>query len=631
MNIKKGLIFVFIMLFISLVGCNLSSKTIKEDYGLSSIKDGDELKKLFKSNYKRNFFSSGIMQEDSADLKEGAQQTNGSTTDYTKTNVQVEGVDEGDKIKTDGKRIYSLSNSNLRVVEALPDGSMNIVLSENLIADEQASRVRYYYTYYDSLYLTDKYLVVIGQIYQNHYFDLYTNQEPISYYRPIHLSVAFIYDLDTLTLVDKYEISGHLNTSRLIDNKLYLISTYSPYYSSEKDNEMDLRPWVKEQDQLIYFDYEDIKYLPNMQYESFTLITTITLGDEVKYENDVFLAYNYWSVIYVSKNAIYLTAYQYDYNIFGTTKRNSKVVSYQFSDEGLVYGGMATFLGVLNNQFFIDEYDGYLRLASTEGWSGENVKNRLYVFKRQLKDGIYTLEQVGLLDRGLGKVGETIKSVRFNKDKATIVTFQQTDPFYTIDLSDPTNPKIIGALEIPGFSTYQHPWRENLVVGIGFNAIDGRQTGMKLALYDISDFNNPIEVGKPLIISNNVNSWSYSEALFNHKAIFIDQKYNSLGFGLYRSNWTNGYYTATNDYLVFDVDETRDEPIQIKATFNHIDYFTENVNDYKEAYWNYNFNIERAVRIDGHLYLVSGEVITSHNIDNEYQLVDKIIFTQATK
>lgn len=620
------------MFFITLVGCNLYSKPLKEDYGLSTIKDGDELKKLFKSNDKRYFFSPGIIQEDSSNLKEDAPQMDRtSSTDYTKTNVQVEGVDEGDKIKTDGKRIYSLSNSNLRVVEVLPDGSMELLLSEE-ITDNQVAPQNYYYTYYDSLYLTDKYLVVIGQIYQNVVLDLESTKEPIIYNRYTQLSVAYIYDLETLKSVDKYEISGSLNTSRLIDNKLYLISTYSPYYYSENEtDDIDLRPWVRKQNQITYFDYEDIKYLPDMQYQSFTLITTINLGEEITYENDVFLAYNYWSVIYVSQNAIYLAAYQHEYNIFGTEKGNSKIISYQFSDDGLIYGGMGTFHGHLNNQFSIDEYDGYLRLASTEGWSGENVRNRLYVFKRQLKDGIYTLEKVGLLDKDLGKVGETIKSVRFNKDQATIVTYRQTDPFYTIDLSDPTNPKIIGALEIPGFSTYQHPWKENLIVGIGFNAVEGRTTGLKIALYDISDTKNPIEVGKPLILSNNVNSWSYSEALFNHKAIYIDQKNDSLGFALFRSNWTNGYYTATTDYLVFDVDETRDEPIQIKATFNHIDYFTENVNDYKEAYWNYNFNIERAVRINSHLYLVSGEVITSHSIDNEYQLVDKIIFTQATK
>ena len=149
-------------------------------------------------------------------------------------------------------------------------------------------------------------------------------------------------------------------------------------------------------------------------------------------------------------------------------------------EKGLVYyGGSGKFKGTVINQFAIDEYNGYIRIATTEGW-GDAVKNRLYIFKRAFVDGAYVLETISLLDSGLGKPGERIQSVRFNKDLATIVTFLQTDPFYTIDLSDPYHPQITGELEIPGFSTYQHPWGDNLVIGIGFDAVDGVTTGLKL-------------------------------------------------------------------------------------------------------------------------------------------------------
>ena len=626
MKINKLLSIIFLVLIFSLFGCNGTKQL--NDGGLNSVNGHEELKSLLTPTARPNYYyDDGFPRGLATDGYQIA--TSASANNYTKTNVQVEGVDEGDKIKTDGNRIYSIGYNELRVVEITDDGGMKLVLSEKLIDEYQTTDIYNYYTYYDCLYLTEQYLVVLAQLYSyiNFSFDDVNNRLP---YRFISSSIVFIYDLKTLGLVDKYEVSGFLKTSRLIDNNLYLISNYTPYLDDD-----ELRPWIKKQNEIKYIDYQEIKYLPDMEYQAYTIITTIKLNSDIKFQNDVFLANGYWSQIYVNKNAIYLAgnqSYNISYNIFSAEIRdNCKIISYQFVDGKVVYGGAGSYRGVIYSQFAIDEYDGYLRIVTTEGWRGSDVKNRLYVFERKLVNDTYTLETVGLIDKGLGKPGETIKSVRFLKDKATIVTFEQTDPFYTVDLSDPTDPKIIGTLEIPGFSTYQHPWTDNLIIGIGFDAVDGRATGLKLSLYDISDFNNPIEIGKPLIFSNNNNSsWSYSEALFNHKAIYIDKQYNMFGFSLYRSNWSNGYYTSTNDYLVFDVDESRESPIQIKHTFSHINYFTDNSNDYKQNYWNYNFNIERAVRINNNLYLISREVITAHNINDDFKLFDEIIFLKES-
>ncbi|MCK9537266.1 MAG: beta-propeller domain-containing protein [Bacilli bacterium] len=628
MKINKFLSLVFLLLIFLLFGCTGPKQV--NGRGLNSVNNQEELKSLLAKSKSNPYYS--LFGEFALDSARGQSPTNNaeikSSNEYTKTNVQVEGVDEGDKIKTDGNRIYSIGYNELRVVEILDDGRMELMLHEKLINEDQVNdenqiRIFYNYTYYDCLYITDQYLVVLGQLFS--YQNIGIDNEGIDMmlpYRSTNSSIVFIYDLETLALVDKYEVSGLLNTSRLIDNNLYLISNYTPY--SDHD---ELRPWTKKQNQIEFIDYQDIKYLPNMEYQAYTIITTIKLNNQIEYEKDTFLASSIWEQVYVSKNAIYLAANQYAYNIFGVAKDNGKIISYQFVDGKVVYGGAGSYRGRIYNQFAIDEYDSYLRIATTEGWRGNEVRNRLYVFERKLINDTYTLKTVGLIDEGLGKPGEIIRSVRFSKDKATIVTFEQTDPFYTVDLTDPANPKIVGTLEIPGFSTYQHPWTDNLIIGIGFDAVDGITTGMKLSLYDISDFNNPIEVGKPLILSNN-SSWSYSEALFNHKAIYIDKEYNMFGFSLYRSNWSNGYYSSTNDYLVFDVDESQESPIQIKHTFSHINYFTDD-SDYRQNYWNYNFNIERAVRINNNLYLISGEVITAHNINDDFNLIDEIIFLQA--
>ncbi len=126
------------------------------------------------------------------------------------------------------------------------------------------------------------------------------------------------------------------------------------------------------------------------------------------------------------------------------------------------------------------------------------------------------LTQVGRVDR-LG-VGEQIRSVRFMGDTAYVVTFRQTDPFYVVDLSDPTSPKVTGELKVPGFSSYLHPVGGKLVLGVGSDADDdGRITGAKVSLYDASDPANPIE------LSNwTDSSWSFMVAN-DPKAFHFDQ------------------------------------------------------------------------------------------------------------
>src|SRR5690606_6017269 len=197
------------------------------------------------------------------------------------TNVQVEGVDEGDVVKTDGSRIYSISWDRLQVVNLLGNGEMELLLNKQL--DNDYSKAEYnQHTYYSDLYVTDDYLVVIGQRYSYGYtwinkdIDTDPNENKILpwflYYTT--MSVVQIYDLETLEVVEEYEVSGNLLSSRLIDNQLYLISSHSIYsYQDFEDN--DIRPWYKHNDDVNYFDYTDIKYIPNQAHRAFTVITNI--------------------------------------------------------------------------------------------------------------------------------------------------------------------------------------------------------------------------------------------------------------------------------------------------------------------------------------------------------------------
>lgn len=641
------------MLFTLLIGCTSTTKpTIEGDYGLLSVQDAKDLKRLIATNNDNSFFSGigGLFRSDKAVTEapemDSTDNSQGST-DYTKTNVQVEGVDEGDIVKTDGRRIYSIQHNALRVVNLLGQGEMECVLYEELQSFSDTEHDEYYdyyywdYTYFSDLYLTDKYLVVLGTRYQNTYYVVsgdigIDDSEGVSIepkqdaYRSWFVSTTIIriYDIETLEIKDEYEISGYLQTSRLIENRLYVINQH---YLYSFDEEYDVRPWIKHQDEVDYVAYSDIKYLEDQEYRSFTMISSIILENEITYECDVFLGAQSWGQIYINQNAIYFGSTYYWWNFWGTTQQKGTLISYLIHPETgrIHFGGAGKFQGYILNQFAMDEYDGYMRIVTTEGW-GSSAKNRLYVYQRKLTNGVHSLEIVGLIDEGLGKPNETVHSVRFQGDKATVVTFEQIDPLYTIDLSDPRNPQIKGALEVTGVSLYQEPWGDHYVIGIGFDEVTQFGRGMKLSLFDISDFDNPVEVGQPHIITSSERTWVYSEALYNHKSILVDESYGFLGFSLWRYGWTNFYYTSMNDYLIFDVDVTREKPIQPRFTFSHIDYFDAYRTEYPN-YWQYSFAIDRVVRVDDYFYAISGEVITSHHLSGEPMTKASVVFKLQTK
>lgn len=588
--VRKVFVIFLLSFLVFFAGC--SKKSIFND--LKSIKNEAQLREMLKP--RKSFISFYQKESPSEDLDD--------EESYTRTNVQVEGVDEGDVVKTDGKRIYSILNNNLSIVEIGNDGEIELLKINSYYQSDVNTSDNIYFSH---LYLTDKYLVAIG-----HQYYYPETDDKINGYSV----VVYAYNLADLSIAYNYNIGGSLLTSRLINDKLYIISLNSPY---EKD--IDLRPWIKENKKITKIDYNQIKYINNTDYNAYTIITTVNLDDKISTDNKVFLGSGYWGNVYVSHEEIILATNIYHYSLFGKTINSYGIlVTYLIDEEkGVTYGGSGYYDGYVLDQFSLDSDNGYIRIATTERISNKTT-NRLYVFKRAIIDNKYSLEVVGLLDEGLGKPGEMIKSVRFNGDLATVVTYVNTDPLYTIDLSDPTKPTIKGELIVSGYSTYQHPWAEGVVLGIGYEAQGNLVQGLKLSLYDISDVNNPQEIKEPLILSNN-DGWQYSEALSNHKAIMVDQEYHQFGFSM-------SYYKANiyqNKYVVFDVDETKDTPIAIKYEITHL-----NLEENNSYYQYYRYAIERAVRINDYLYAISQDVMTSHSVDDG-KLVTKISLSKVDK
>jgi uncharacterized secreted protein with C-terminal beta-propeller domain len=256
--------------------------------------------------------------------------------------------------------------------------------------------------------------------------------------------------------------------------------------------------------------------------------------------------------------------------------------------------------GYLINQFAMDEHDGKLRVATTTQKYKQNqeweTENHVFVLDSNMK-------QVG----HLGKIatGESIYSVRFLGERVYMVTFEQVDPFFVIDLST-NQPKILGELKIPGFSNYLHPIEGNLVFGIGKDVkveSDGRLiTGaLKISLFNVADELNPKEVDNLKIGSE----YTYSEALYDHKAILYVKSKNLLAFTINDYNAvvsSDEKYYYTNQAIFVTVDPSGDLVLKNKVI--------QKPND-KDG----DYSIQRIIHIDNYVYLLSDKMFTVLDID----------------
>ncbi|MDO9592515.1 MAG: beta-propeller domain-containing protein, partial [Erysipelotrichaceae bacterium] len=256
--------------------------------------------------------------------------------------------------------------------------------------------------------------------------------------------------------------------------------------------------------------------------------------------------------------------------------------------------------GYLINQFAMDEHDGKLRVATTTQKYKQNqeweTENHVFVLDSNMKE-------VG----HLGKIatGESIYSVRFLGDRVYMVTFEQIDPFFVIDLST-NQPKILGELKIPGFSNYLHPIEGNLVFGIGKDVkveSDGRLvTGsLKISLFNVADELNPKEVANLMIGSE----YTYSEALYDHKAVLYVKNKNLLAFTVNDYNIavsSDDKYYYTNQAIFVTVDPNGNLVLKNKV-------------EQKPNSKDIDPTIQRIIHIDNYVYLLSDKMFTVLDID----------------
>ncbi|MDH3607445.1 MAG: beta-propeller domain-containing protein, partial [Acidimicrobiia bacterium] len=276
--------------------------------------------------------------------------------------------------------------------------------------------------------------------------------------------------------------------------------------------------------------------------------------------------------VYASSDSLYVASRQWvDWNELSETEIDARVSGefteihkFDISDpDTTTYRATGKVEGYLLNQFSLSEHDGYLRVATTDQapwWGRGDRSSESFVRVLEEKDGV--LEIVGSVG-GLGK-GEQIYSVRFMGEVGYVVTFRQTDPLYTIDLSDPANPAVVGELKILGYSAYLHPLSEGLLLGVGQDATEeGRTTGTQVSVFDVSDPANPIRIDQYTM------KGAHSEVEWDHRAFLYWEPTATAVIPVQRWGWDER--SGKDDYFVgaIGLELDTDRGIQEVGTISH--------------------------------------------------------------
>lgn len=590
------IIFILVLVFIYFI--TTSDNTIR------SVKSDKELLELYENNYNYENMSFierlvmlpfSIFYPDShivyntkgqyIDVIEDAEMSgtvskNASSKDYSKTNIQVENVDEADIIKTDGDYIYSISESKVIITNV---SDPNNIVIETTIEDGGIP---------NDLILYNNKLVVIA------------SNDNVNYYKGNTL--VKVYDITKKgkpKLEKSFELYEPYYTSRCIDGRLYVFS--SGMLRKEKNK---ISRTYKEDNEKKELDFNNIKYISDNRNNIQTLIGEINLNN---LDNNLRLSSYLMNVsnAYISEESIYLLNSNYNYDgyiditklfgfkgVFGifddeydySYEEKTKIYKFDISKNGVKYKTNTEVEGHTINQYSLDEKDGNLRVA-LEGNDGTRIE---------------------VLDKNLKLLGKTdsvaedekMYSSRFIGDKAYFVTYRNTDPLFVIDLSDSKNPKVMGELKVPGYSTYLHPYDDTHLIGIGMetqeNIIrdsDGKVistgvsiTGMKMSLFDVSDINNPKQIAKTTIGDRR----TVSAILSNPKALLFSKEKNLIAIPV------NNY---DEDFIVEDSEEVESE------IESYVSYSKPNIS---EGYFVYNIDLENGFKLKG--------IINHEKTNNDY-------------
>lgn len=633
------------------------------------------------------YWGGGMWLEDDAEM---AMDTGSSSTpapstrqegvDYSGTNNQEQGVDEADFVKTDGYHIYFVDNGVLHIMDIPEFGEIehasttsiqgspvammlneeslvviSTVSSWNIDSQDPLSKAMGWgedwygwrtstltkFTVYDISNSSSP--EVSRELYIEGYY--MTAREVAGTVRTVTHTWMDIPGLQTwITYPEEYWDSGVDDDVRLnmreiaaqeaIDNNQEIIEQLSLE---------DMLPQVHERvgSQIITHhmdgdDCSDFAAPEESLNRGYTSIFTLDLiSEELEFEADHIVGN--WPLVYSSQDTLIITENAWDWWWFwgnDNLDEATNIHTFDISQPGeTAYAGSGRVDGTILDQFSISEHEGVVRVATTTGQWGrwwmanpEPMENHVITLSHETDP---QSENVRLLE--IGRVdgiayNETIWSARFVEDRAYIVTFENMDPLWTIDLSDPTNPTIMGELEVPGVSTYIHPLSDDAILTIGLGPAD-EETGLgldwshtRLSLFNVSNFSDP-QLSQTLSLSpvadpNNGWSWAWSEATWEHKAFqyWAPKGMLAVPLNTYRYDY---YYDDAGKYH-YDYDwvsklmivNVTEDGLELYGEVNHSQFYETDEN----RWWN-SYNIRRSIFMGDYIYAISHGGITVTNLD----------------
>ncbi len=623
-----------------------------------------------------------------------SQPTRTEGEDFSGTNNQEQGVDEADFIKTDGYYIYVLQGSSLSIMEIPEFGEIEFASNSSIEGSPISMMLQD-----DRLIVLSSY----NPWSINSEDDLYEYlrwEGEYSQWRVNSLTKYTTFDISNRSspeIIQELYLEGYNVDAREIDGSIRAITHSwlnipglsnwlnmpSAYYELQWDDperktyrEMIAYETIQANDEVleavaledlvpkIYqrVDGEIIEH--DMRSEScenfaqpmdgfsrgFTNILSLDLfSPTFNFESDHLLSNH--PLVYASKDALVLTENSWDWWWFwgqDEVDEMTNIHTFDISIPGVTtYTGSGRIDGQILNQFCISEHEGVLRIATTVGqWNRwwmedpEPMSSSLITLVRGVNPETdqQVLLEYGRLD-GIAE-DERIWSARFVEDRAYLVTFEQIDPLWTIDLSNPATPTILGELEVPGVSTYIHPLHDGMLLTIGMGPAGEDGLGLdwsstRLSTFNISDLTQPA-VADTLMLSpvndpeDNRWTWSYSEAMYEHKAFQYWGPKEMLAVPLSTYRYIESYeedigyhwsYEYVSKAVIVNVDEATGN-MSVHGEVNHSSLVNhEGVNHW----WGGNENIRRTIFMGDFIYAFSGAGITVHNL-TDMELTNVVMF-----
>lgn len=617
----------------------------------------------------------------SGDSTNTAQATREEGTDYSGTNNQEDGVDEADFVKTDGYNIYVLQNTRLFILGVPEFG--DLTSESNLTIEGQPTAM----LLADGKLVILSTVNVWNVQSTDPLYDILRWDDTNNWWRSNTLTKLTVVDVSNTSdaqVERELYIEGYYQTAREVGGTVRMVTHgwvdipeikwYLDYPEEYWNYEWDspMRNFIR--NETIYQTIQDnmeviastplSKIIPQV-YErfgdqvlthaltsdtcddfvtsedsssrSFTSIFTLNMLDEdFSFEADHLMT-NY-AQVYASQDVLVIAESANDWWWYWNNDdfmEATNLHSFYIGEAGATtYTGSGRIDGTVRDQFSLSEYNGTIRAATTTGQWGrwwmdnpEPMSNHVITLQQDIDStGVEYLKQVGHVG-GIAE-GETIWSTRFVGETCYMVTFRNMDPLWTIDLSDPTNPTILGELEVPGVSTYIHPMSEDYLLTIGLPEANEDGTGLdwsavQVSQFNVSDLGNPTLLDKlrisPISEEEDRNSWqwSWSEATYEHKAFQYWEPKGLLAIPMSTYQYVNwqdseGQYRWNYRYIsqLVLINTAPGENFSVYGTIDHSDMYNSEEGHY---YWS-SSSIRRSIFMGDYVYAISPAGVTAHNL-----------------